>query len=101
MAGKVSEGLISTIGSADGTLFAANPGRTFLSITNTHASQVLTVRFGTGAATATLGVTIAAGVTKQWGDNNTRSVPGSEIHVFGSGSATTLYGFQHDGNLMA
>jgi hypothetical protein len=77
----------------------ANPGRTFLSITNTHATQDLFVRFGTSAASATAGRKIAAGATVTWGDNNNRAVPGSEVHVFGSGGGTTFYAYEHDGEL--
>lgn len=97
MAGKVNEGLVAEAGAAASSLFAANPGRLFLSITNLHATQDLFVRFG-GTATTTAGVKIAAGVTRTWGDNTTGAVPGGAVSVIGSGAATTLYAYEHNGD---
>lgn len=97
-AGKVKEGLIFTIGGTAASLLAANPGRTYLSITNTHATQDLFVRFSSSDPTTALGLKIPAGTTRTWGDNLNAAVPASEVRVIGSGAGTTLYAFEHDGN---
>lgn len=101
MAGRVKEALIATVDSgASAQAFAANAGRRYLSITNTHATQTLYVRFSTSAASAAVGIAIAAGVTKSWGDNTNKAVPGSAVQVIGSGAATTFYGYEHAGDLV-
>lgn len=100
MAGNASEGLIATISTTSGKLFNANPGRTYLSITNTHASAKLYVRFGDTAATAALGIYIAPGTTFTLGDNTTRAVAGNAVQCIADGSCT-IYAYEHSGNLVA
>lgn len=98
--GTATEMVESETESVDTTstsLFAANGSRQGLTITNTHASQSLYVRFGSSAATAAKGIKIAAGATLSYPLVAGGWVPASAIQVIGSGSSTTLYAAEATG----
>lgn len=91
---RTTEGLISTIGATVGTVFAANNQRRYMKITNTHASQVLTVRFGADATAGLLGFPIAAAGSLEFGLNNNGVVPKESVTIIGSGAATTFFAIE-------
>ena len=76
-----------TVGAASAALVAANLGRHELIVTNTHASQVLTVELQTVAGVAPTAVA-GEGITLQPGGAFVTQFRGA-MAVIGSGAGTT------------
>ena len=75
---------VDSIGTSSELLLAANPDRQFLEITNTHATQVLSLGLG-ATAVALRGIVLLAG--EAW-RMPSHSIYTGLINAIGSGAAT-------------